>query len=118
MHEDEIKSLKQRLQETETEVEQLISVAETLHKNGVDVSTSNEILERQNEVQDSVEQLVSDLLHFLAHTDTAHENLELPEQARVPVQEGSLPEPENNEGSVPVWADDSTSSDSGSGSGN
>jgi predicted nuclease with TOPRIM domain len=98
MKESEVRQVKARAQSLETKIEQLFNDAHLLNSNGVDTSTSDDLRERQEEVQDEMELMVADLLAILAESDNVSPEsidgeYELPGIRRRPVEHASLPEP-------------------------
>jgi hypothetical protein len=109
MKQEDIRKMKARAQRLETLVQQFEADVELLYQNEVDVADNEEVRERQNELQDEMEQTISDLLLLLDTSGTFNEDIELPENGRRPVSDGSLPEPtlDRPEGrGPPAWARD------------
>lgn len=113
MNKEEVRQIKSRIQRLDTLVSQFEQDTTLLHESGVDVSKETEMANRQTELQDEMEQTVSDLLLIL---DTSGEvtrdsgNISLPSTGRRPVSQGKLPQPtfERPEGrGSPAWSNGS-----------
>lgn len=96
MNEQEIKQVKAKTQRLETLLSDLQKDVELLNKSGVDVSSEAEIANRQTEIQEECEQVVSDLLLLLDESgeiSTEENTVTLPNPQRNPVSDGDLPAP-------------------------
>lgn len=104
MKPEDVTFIKRRLQQVESQVNELDGTADTLHDNGVDTTTSQTTREGQEMIQDELELLVSDILAVLNESDTIGESdRDLPGAKRVPVSSGQLPEPRAGNGNSPPW---------------
>lgn len=110
MKQEEIRQMKSRVQRLDTLISQFEQDTTLLHESGVDVSNETEIAQRQDELQNELEQTISDLLLIL---DTSGQierdvgNISLPSIGRQPVSSGSLPAPnfERPDGrGKPAWS--------------
>jgi SHS2 domain-containing protein len=109
MKQEDIRKMKARAQRLETLVQRFEADVELLYENEVNISENEEVRERQNELQDEMEQTISDLLLLLDTSGSFNGEIELPENGRRPVSDGSLPQPtlDRPEGrGTPAWARD------------
>lgn len=110
MKKQELRELKARAQRLEALIDSFENDVAILHENGVDVTNSTEISERQNELQDELELVISDLLLVLdtsGNVSREEFEIDLPNTGRTPISGGSLPEPrfERPEGrGTPLWS--------------
>jgi TolA-binding protein len=111
MKEEDIKQVKSRMQSLETRISDLAEDAEILFENDVDTTASETIREEQEEIQDELEQLASDILALLNESSSvkprgSERRHELVNPGRSPVQKGKLPQPRNEYSGQgpPPWA--------------
>lgn len=111
MKKEESRILKARLQRLETLISEFDNDVQLLHESGVDVSVDTEVNQRQTEIQDEMEQVISDLLLVLDTSGNVEAedgtNIDLPNTGRQPVSAGTLPDPkfERPEGrGDPAWS--------------
>lgn len=109
MNKQELRELKSRAQRLEALIDSFEKDVTVLHENGVDVTKSTDVAERQQELQDELEKVVSDLLLVLEMSGTVSNegiDIDLPQQGRNPVTSGELPEPRMERPSgrgKPLW---------------
>lgn len=119
MNKQELRELKARAQRLESLIDSFEDDVALLHENGVDVSSSTDIDERQKTIQDEIEQVVSDILLILDTSGTVSSEdveIDLPNRGRRPVADGSLPEPrfDRPEGrGTPAWVKGNKNNDKG-----
>lgn len=124
MNNQEIRQVKAKAQRLETILTDLQQDVELLDKSGVDVGGETEIANRQTEVQDGLEQVISDLLLLLDMSGSIEREdgstISLPNPQRSPVNDGDLPAPSSErpeERGAPLWAKNSDKNN-GQGNGN
>lgn len=90
MKDSEVRELRLQLNKVENELAEIQQDATTLHDGGVDTTKSADLSNRQQELQDELEQLITDLLAVLDMSHKAGER-DLPGSARRPVKSATLP---------------------------
>lgn len=109
MKKEELRELKARVQRLEALIDSFESDVAILYKNGVDVSSNEDIAKRQSMIQDEIEQVVSDVLLVLDMSGKFSNDevqIDLPNPGRRPVSDGSLPPPRYerpDERGKPLW---------------
>lgn len=97
MNEQEIRQLKSKAQRLETILNSFQKDVELLYEAEVDVGADADIASRQQEAQDEMEQIASDILLLLDKSGEIETEdgatIDLPNPQRNPVSEGDLPEP-------------------------
>lgn len=122
MKQEEFRHIKSRIQRLDTLISRFEDDVTLLHESGVDVTNETEIIERQEQLQDEMEQTISDLLLILdtsGSVDKEDGDIPLPGAGRRPVSEGDLPEPafDRPDGrGPPSWVGSSNGNEPNSGS--
>lgn len=114
MNKQQARELKAKTQRVETLVDRFEDDVSLLHDSSVDVTQEQDVAERQEEIQDELEQLTSDILALLdqsGEVDRADGAIPLPGPKRQPVEKASLPAPSN--GNKPPWAGSSGNNGNG-----